>query len=221
MKKNVMMRVASALLVAVLMTTCAISGTFAKYTTNATGSDTARVAKFGVTITANGETFATSEEGLVNGVTANTVLSADTDNVVAPGMSGSMAKMTLTGTPEVAVKVTYQATLTLSDNWLVDSVYYCPIIIKVNGTSFKGATYASAAEFKAAVEGAINAFTKEYAAGTDLSTVSAESLEVTWEWAYFVDEATDLKDTKLGNQAAAGNAATIELTVKTIVTQIN
>ena len=47
MKKNVMMRVASALLVAVLMTTCAISGTFAKYTTTASGKDAARVANWG------------------------------------------------------------------------------------------------------------------------------------------------------------------------------
>ena len=47
MKKNRMMRAASALLVAVLMTTCTISGTFAKYTTSATGSDAARVANWG------------------------------------------------------------------------------------------------------------------------------------------------------------------------------
>ena len=43
MKKNIMMRVASALLIAVLLTTCAISGTFAKYVSTASGSDTARV----------------------------------------------------------------------------------------------------------------------------------------------------------------------------------
>ena len=50
MKKNTMMRVASALLVAVLLSTCAISGTFAKYVTTASGSDTARVAKWDVQI---------------------------------------------------------------------------------------------------------------------------------------------------------------------------
>lgn len=47
MKKNVMMRAASALLVAVLLTTCTISGTFAKYTTSTTGTDSARVAYWG------------------------------------------------------------------------------------------------------------------------------------------------------------------------------
>ena len=52
MKKNRMMRVASALLVAVLLTTCAISGTFAKYVTTESGSDFARVAKWGVNVEA-------------------------------------------------------------------------------------------------------------------------------------------------------------------------
>ena len=43
MKKNVMMRVASALLVAVLLSTCTISGTFAKYVTTSSGNDNAEV----------------------------------------------------------------------------------------------------------------------------------------------------------------------------------
>ena len=58
MKTNKMMRLASVLLVAVLLSTCAISGTFAKYVTTKEASDSARVAKFGVTITASGKTFA-------------------------------------------------------------------------------------------------------------------------------------------------------------------
>ena len=215
MKKNVMMRVASALLVAVLMTTCAISGTFAKYTTTQSGSDSARVAKWGVVITANGETFATSEEGTVNAVTANTVLSADTDNVVAPGMSGSMAKMTIAGTPEVAVKVTYAANLELA-NWEVEGVYYCPIVIKVGATSYAGKDYSSMAEFETAVENAIKAYTAEYEAGEDLSANTAVAPDVSWSWAYYVDDNTDELDTKL-----AATSATIALTVTTTVTQID
>ena len=59
MRKNKMMRLASALLVAVLLTTSVISGTYAKYITENTGSDEARVAKWGVTVTANGDAFET------------------------------------------------------------------------------------------------------------------------------------------------------------------
>ena len=43
-------RILFTLLVAVMISTCAISGTFAKYVTEATGTDTARVAKFGVEV---------------------------------------------------------------------------------------------------------------------------------------------------------------------------
>ena len=47
MKKNRIMRLASILLVCVLLTTSVISGTFAKYTTSQDASDSARVAHWG------------------------------------------------------------------------------------------------------------------------------------------------------------------------------
>ena len=53
MKKNVMMRLACFLLVAVLISTSAISGTYAKYVTEGSSKDTARVAKWGVTVSAD------------------------------------------------------------------------------------------------------------------------------------------------------------------------
>ena len=61
MKKNKMMRIASVLLVAVLLSTCAISGTFAKYVTTDSGSDSARVAKFAFTVSENGTDFTTTD----------------------------------------------------------------------------------------------------------------------------------------------------------------
>ena len=81
MKKNVMMRVASVLLVAVLLTTCAISGTFAKYTTGDAGHDTARVAKWGVTITANGTTFAEAYNDAADAAGTKVVSTEKTDRI--------------------------------------------------------------------------------------------------------------------------------------------
>ena len=60
MKKNKMMRIASVLLVAVLLSTCAISSTFAKYTTEFTGTSTAKVATWSVNVAdadVNNKTF--------------------------------------------------------------------------------------------------------------------------------------------------------------------
>ena len=216
MKKNVMMRVASALLVAVLMTTCAISGTFAKYTTTQTGSDSARVAKWGVVITANGEMFTTSEDGATLG--AQTVLSAGPvdgiEDVVAPGMKGNLHASTISGSPEVAVEVKYEASLTLT-GWEVNSAYYCPLDITVGATTFKGLDYSDAATFAADVEAAIDAYTAKYAAGTNLSTAAAPV--VSWAWAFEV-AGNDAKDTALGD---AADPATVELEIVITVNQLN
>lgn len=223
MRKNRMMRAASALLVAVLLTTSTISGTFAKYVTTASGSDTARVAKWGVAIEANGETFAktydTHDAGYVSAIAESVV---STDKVVAPGTSGEMASMTLTGTPEVAVKVTYVADLAISDNWTVDGgAFYCPLKINVEGTVVDGATFANKGDFETAVENLINGWTKYYAPGEDLSSFADDSVSVSWEWPFSTSEENDAKDTWLGNQAAAANPATVTLTIETTVTQID
>lgn len=221
MKKNVMMRLACFLLVAVLISTSAISGTYAKYVSKGEGTDSARVAKWGVAITANGDTFA-KEYATDDAVftEANSVIS--TDKVVAPGTDGEMASMTLSGTPEVAVRINYVGVFDISDNWVDgNGTYYCPLVIKVNGTAFDGRAYTSAADFELSVNNAIAAYSKDYPAGTDLSTVAADSLAITWEWPFSTSADNDVKDTALGDAAAAGNAATVQLTVTTTATQID
>lgn len=221
MKKNLMMRMASVLLIAVLMSTCAISGTFAKYVTSDSATDTARVAKWGVTVQANGETFAKeykTDDAVFT--EANSVIS--TDKVVAPGTEGKMVSVVLGGKPEVAVRVTYTGAFDISDNWLDgNGKFYCPLVIKVNDTVFDGRAYDNAAAFEESVNNAIGAYSKDYPAGTNLADVNDETLKITWSWPYSTGAENDVKDTDLGNQAAVGNPATVTLTVTTTVTQID
>lgn len=225
MKKNKMMRAASILMVATLLTTSVISGTFAKYVTSGNASDEARVAKFGVEIRANGTMFAkeyVTNDSNVSGTIAKSVISSDdSKNVLAPGTSGDLFESTITGTPEVAVNVKREATLTLT-GWEDESgAYYCPIIITVDGSDYSGLNYSSIENFKQAVETAINADTKNYAPGTNLSGITADTLDVTWKWDFYSSVENDVKDTYLGDQAAEGNASTIKLEVVTTVTQID
>lgn len=226
MKKNIMMRVASTLLIAVLLTTCAIAGTFAKYVTSETGSDSARVAKFGVKITANGQMFKETYQGIETGWTSASTVNSESGKVVAPGTSGEMVKMTLTGTPEVAVRVSYEATTFNLAGWKLSngSTEYCPIVFTINGATY-GMDYTAAtnksstvADLEDAIKAAIAGYTKEYAPNQNLADVEAHSLAISWEWAFNVN---DVNDTDLGDKAAAGNAATISITVKTTVTQID
>lgn len=115
-KKNRTWRAAALLLALTLVTSCFVGGTFAKYTTTGEATDTARVAKFGVTVEAGGSLFGKSYIAVGDGGNGNTpgtdasltVKSSSEDNVLAPGTKSSAEGLTInvTGTPEVDVKVT-------------------------------------------------------------------------------------------------------------------
>ena len=211
MKKTKLMRAALLLLVLTLITSCFVGGTFAKYVTDGKSTDSARVAKWGVTVTADSKTFAKAYDSDVN---IKTVISADESKVVAPGTSGKMAAVTLSGTPEVAVKVSCAATFDVK-GWTVDNAFYCPLVIKV-GEQDITATGKTEEQFEKDVTDAIAGYSKEYAAGEDLSTKGADALAVSWEWAFEGND--DVKDTALGNLTTA---PTVTLKITTTVTQID
>lgn len=249
MKKNRMMRLASGLLVAVLITTSTISGTFAKYTTADTAEDTARVAKFGVTVEAAGELFNDSyKDGFTiyneletgDGITVQAI--SESTKVVAPGTNNTLTPFTFTveGKPEVDVEVVYTADVTLT-GWEVtgdwdsdpltadETVTYFPIVFKVNGTPFTvDSTITTTADLETAIETAITNLSKgRVDANHDLATNS--DLEITWEWPFSTSALNDAKDTALGDAAAAAladaddttNPAKVTLDVTCTVNQLD
>lgn len=211
MKKNTMMRLAAVLLVSVLLTTSVIGGTFAKYVTSDSATDTARVAEWGVVVEVTGEeAFAKT----YNDTATGTQVVSETE-VVAPGTKGTLCTTTITGAPEVAVRVTKTAAINF-EGWIVDGVFYCPIIITINGWEFKGLDYVNnRTAFEAAIENYLTAV-KDYAANTDLSTANAGDYTIEWKWLFTSGDDHDVKDTALGDLAAGGNAPTItfEYTIK-------
>lgn len=237
-KKNVLMRSAGLLLVLVLVTSCFVGSTFAKYTVGGKGENTARVAKFGVTVTGSGDMFAkeyaTDDQNVV-GTIGKSVVSSDNSKLVAPGTENKdFVAATITGTPEVAVRVSYKldvADLAI-DGWnLADGSFYCPLVFKIKAadgtnTVISGTGFTDVDKMKAALVNAVAAYTKDYAPGTDLSGQAADTLTISWEWPFETGAeaekpANNVKDTYLGDQAAAGHAATVSLTLATTVTQID
>ncbi len=217
MKKNWTMRVGVALVALTLITSCFVGGTFAKYTTAGTGTDSARVARFGVTVTANGNMFTDEYANADNSVT---VVGRGGAKVVAPGTSGDMASMTLHGEPEVDVKVTYEAMVELSNNWVdEDGDFYFPLDIIVNKQEVDLSGAKNKDAVTSAVATAIKNYSKTYKAGTNLSTVGADSLAISWKWDF--EGNNDVNDTYLGDQANKGNAGRITIGVKTTVTQVD
>lgn len=156
MKKNKTMRLASWLLVLTLLTTCIISGTFAKYVTSDEGDDTARVAKWGVTATVSGSLFgehynwgdfdteehpnqvSASYTGSVDSISEDGEI-GDGGNIVAPGTESGTNPFSIdvSGTPEVAVsvelKVNSQSSKNFSDIWLAKGQY--GVMSKVTDTT--------------------------------------------------------------------------------------
>ena len=113
MKKNLMIKVAAMMLILALASTCMIGTTFAKYVTNDSASDTARVAKWGITVSTSGVLFgeAYDSEIVVNDGSSLKVQTSSTvgsdDDVVAPGTQNTTGfQVKLSGTPEVKYDVT-------------------------------------------------------------------------------------------------------------------
>lgn len=241
MKKNVMMRVASIMLVLVLMSSSVISGTFAKYVSEGKSQDKARVAKWGVDVASVADMFKTeyARDDSSFTIAANTVVSSNDDKLVAPGTKGNLTSVTLTGTPEVAVRINYRAEVDLS-GWYINggSEYYCPIAITLSNAAASynkvlyGLDFTSETEFEEAIEYYISAYTKDYEALTNLGTdtdVLNEELQIAWEWAFEGAteggtghaNQTDVKDTALGDLAAEEKAAKIDFTLFITATQID
>ena len=225
MKKNTMMRVASVMLMAVLLTTSAISGTFAKYVTSDSGSDSARVAKFGVVLSiadsSNFKTeYATNDTNYSGTVS---VQSSNTDKLVAPGTKDDTGiTFSITGTPEVATKVdismdvtddvflkaatgyndytlpkTAPTATTPADwqNFDLTADYYPVVFTLKQGTNTIESGNLTA--IKTAIEDyASNAY---YAPNTNLNA----TFTLTWEWIF---AGNDKADTWLGNAAADASA---------------
>lgn len=229
MKKNVMMRVASILLVLVLMSTSAISGTFAKYVTTADGADTARVAKFGVEVAVAGglfsETYVAVADGNIPGSTNLTVESSNDDKLVAPGTQNDDGlTFKITGTPEVKVNVSISIDdATRKDVYLkkADGKYlnwttgndttdkfnlannYHPILYTLwdgNGAPVSGCQDVNILTIENYLE---NTLSKDYPAGTNLATALSGNVngtfKLTWKWNFL--NGLDEADTLLGNLA--------------------
>ena len=244
MKKNKMMRIASVLLIAVLMTTCAISGTFAKYVTSDNGADTARVAKWGVTVEiANdlnlfNETYAITDTTVENtNITNSVAVNTAGTNLVAPGTNNSIT-FTITGTPEVAVDVAIAMTVT-SDVIIpantdikqgnpndtdettanVLAADYTPVVFTLTEA---GSNTPIASGTLTQIEAALEELSAEYAPNTNL----AKTYTLAWEWAFSGTNTNDAADTYLGNVAAgtvtdANTSTAINFEFSITVTQID
>jgi hypothetical protein len=144
MRKNKMLRLASGMMVATLLSTSVISGTFAKYVTTAKADDTAVVAKWGVTVSASGSLFGTQYSSANSTpVTAvddedsiSVAASEESNNLVAPGTkSENGLSFGISGQPEVSSTVS--VAITAQDIYLAGGTYGVMVEATVNEVNFE------------------------------------------------------------------------------------
>ena len=197
MKDNKLVKVFLIVLLIAMIGLILVSGTYAKYTTTFTGSDTATVAKFKVSSNTTAETFdlfKTAKE--VDGTTADVDVA---NGKVAPGTGG---KFDIQLTNDSEVKVHYAISLKETNTENVPIEY-----------SLDGITYVTAENF-ASVSAA------DLAIGSTTQTVS-----VYWRWAFegkdstnYTTTQTDTTDYTLGT---ASTAPTVKVEVSTVFTQVD
>lgn len=188
MKKNVMMRVAAILMVCVLATTCGISGTFAKYTTQSSVNDNARVAYWGFSAPATQDfaLFNSGDAGVLN----------NGDGLLAPGSfdSATFRFMYTDNTAANAPEVDYTFVVTVTATADTDLLDANPNFYWVlNNTAYK--TFAELQTAIEALDG--NVAGNKYEAGTLPTTFyidgnDAATHTVGWFWLFGEgDEAPD------------------------------
>ena len=181
MEKNKTMKMILITLLIAMITLVLVSGTYAKYTSSASGSDTVRVAKWSFNVGENDivakdtftfDLFKTITD--TDGKTETDVVSANADKVIAPGTSGSF-DLVLENKSETSAKygITYTVTNTAS----------IPVQFSVNGKDWTD-NLANAVESDTDTKLAANNGTK--------------TITIQWKWAYDGDDTTDVNLGKVG-----------------------
>lgn len=244
-KKHWTLRAAGLLFALVLITSCFVGGTFAKYVTSGYGHESARVAKFGVTMsvatdTAFKQKYSKDDTTIPESAQINySVESSGPENLVAPGTKGSdFVVLSISGKPEVAVNVKITAeghdvflkagkypdlTTAADDIFTLENDYH-PITYTLTKTGEKDPVVKGNLND---IVDYLNKLSGNYKAKIDLTSVIGE-YKLSWEWKFA--GGNDQADTLLGAVTAGGiSTATtpstcgtgVLLTLTATVTQID
>lgn len=223
LKKNWTLRAAVLMLALVLITSCFVGGTFAKYVTEGDGGDHARVAKFGVTVTATDNSmfktsYATNNEQVAATIDTSVQLEpGKQDNLVAPGTKVDDAfTISITGNPEVAVNVnltidakedvflkkgTYpDLTTAATDDTFELQQDYHPVVFTLKQNGDAKVTDGTLTDVVTYLQN----ISKNYAPNTNLTTLLG-TYTLSWKWDF---DGNDKADTLLGNLAAGAVSGT-------------
>lgn len=215
MKKGAI-TIVSILIIATCVSAYFISSTYAKYTSEFRGSDTARVAEWKLNYTNEADLFATLYDTKntsfrpPNGPTNHDEEKDVATGTIAPGSFGEY-KFRISGTAETSYKIQFDFTGS-EDNTNGRITYF-----------WNGMRYDTIKELQEGMNGTYENIVFQPgmtpghfgAEGTDMIQI----INVVWD--YENTEETDRLDTALGIQAAQGKEIIVKLVAKIIITQVD
>lgn len=204
MKNNKTIKLAVLLLALTMIAIMFVSGTFAKYTSQVSGSDSVVVAKWSIGVITGSTTteIAVSPSPTISFDLFDTIKDSDgssaendvTATKIAPGTTGSFS-LQLQNSSEVTAKYGITYTVTNTDN--------VPLKFSTDGGSTWSTDLSS-------LNVDISAASSQIAIG---ATTTAQTVQ--WKWDYYVDAATDANDTALG---IAAQTSAPQVTVSATIT---
>ncbi|MGM9601146.1 MAG: hypothetical protein ACI3W5_06145 [Faecousia sp.] len=202
-RSSMMVRLVAALVVVMMFTMCFVGGTFAKYISSATGTDSARVAKWSIKVgDTDIATLDTFTFDLFKTILDSDRTNAETDiapadgTIIAPGTSGSF-EIVIKNESEVTAQYTIDYTVTNTNN--------IPVEFSVDGGTTWTADLADVA-----------------ASDSTKLAVGASAVTVTVQWRWRFEDTTDVAagdaiDTPLGVAATA----VLEVKAEVTATQVD
>ena len=195
-RSSMMVRLVAALAVTMMFTMCFVGGTFAKYTSSATGTDNANVAKWDIKVNNNNITTSdTFNFNLFNTVNDTKDGNPETDmrpndgTIIAPGTRGYF---------DIVIKNDSQVNATYAIDYTVNT-RSIPVKFSVNGTDwFDDINYLDVR-------------------GVAINMGATATVTVQWMWEFERIDG-DTQDTTLGS---AASAATLTVAAKVTATQVD
>lgn len=205
-------RMAILLLVLCMISTAMLGGTFAKYTSEYAGADTALIAKWDVAVKEGTTEFAISPAAAANldlfshAYNKNILAEAGTQQIIAPGVEGDF-ELNVANTGDVAAKMTFDFEVT-------GTASTAPIEYSLDGSD-----WGDLAALKTSLDDLDDMEKVDETNGT-------ASQKVYWRWPFEQTDVTtgDTADTALGvastTAAESGTRTTYILTITATATQI-
>ena len=201
-RSSMMVRLVAVLAVVMMFTMCFVGGTFAKYTSSGTGTDSATVAKWsfkvGETDIATTDTFTFDLFKTIkdsDGINNETEMNPVDGSIIAPGTQGSF-DLVLTNASQVTAQYAIDYTVTNNND--------IPVKFSVDD----GTTWTNDLADVAASD------STKLAANSGTTTITVQ-----WRWRFEADNVTegDNADTTLGKDGTA----TLEVSAKVTATQVD